>query len=123
MGKSQRVMGHQWERDVAILLRPVYPLASRGLQYKMDRPVPDVDNTDYWVECKVGAAPNIRAAFKQSERDKEQASDLRPPLVVTKRHYERPVASMYLDDFINLLRKACMIPTAAQMDFIQKGMK
>ena len=105
MGASQRRKGHGFEREVASLLRPVYPNATRGLQYKMDRPVPDVDNTDYWVECKVGAAPNIRAAFRQSEADKATASDLRPIIVVTKKDHEKAVASMYLDDFLALLNK------------------
>lgn len=107
MSASQRRKGAQWERTLAKRWRDsgLYPDAWRGAgQSRRGSDVPDVDGTPWWVECKVGARPNVLAALAQAEG----ATDGRPPLVVAKRDREAPVVCMRLDDFEVLLCLAAL---------------
>jgi hypothetical protein len=87
MGKSQRTKGHAWERAVAIHFRELYPEAKRGVdQSQAGGHSPDVDETPFWIECKVGK------------------SDRRPSLVAAKQDREEPTVTMRLVDFMRLLK-------------------
>lgn len=104
MGASQRRKGNTWERVLAKRWRDsgLYPDAWRGAgQSRRGSDVPDVDGTPWWVECKVGARPNVLAGLAQAEA----ATDGRPALVVAKRDREAPVVCMGLEDFEGLLRQ------------------
>lgn len=104
MGASQRLKGHNWEREVAKMLRPIFPEARRGLGQARDgSDVPDVDKTPFWCECKNGKRPNIGAAMEQALEASLKAGDTRPALVVTKRDHCAPMATMPLSDFLDLL--------------------
>lgn len=99
MGKRSRDKGAGFERAVADVLRIVWPDAKRGLQQsRCAKEAPDVTGTPYWVECKVGAKPNILGAFDQAK----EATDGRPVLVVTKVDRHEPLVTLALVDFIKL---------------------
>lgn len=103
MGASQRLKGHNWEREVAKMLRPIFPEARRGLDQTREGDDPDVDKTPFWVECKSGKRPNIGAAMEQALEASLKSGDTRPALVVSKRDHCTPMATMLLSDFLDLL--------------------
>jgi hypothetical protein len=81
MGKLSRQKGAGWERELAIILRKLWPSAKRGLgQARSGGEVCDVDGTPFWVEAKVGTKTNLKAAVKQAEA----ATDGRPVIAVCK---------------------------------------
>jgi len=88
-GKRSRDKGHAWEREVAILLRPIWPDAERNIAQSRTakREGCDVEKTPYWIECKVGAVINLAAAYAQAEAD----SDGREVIVIAKADRRRPV--------------------------------
>lgn len=113
-GAASRTKGHAWEREVAILLRPIFPNARRGLSQTRDgADVPDVDCTPYWLECKKGKRTNPRAALEQAFNaavSKGLGGDPRPPVAICYDDRERPVAMMYLDDWLALVQRAHAAP-------------
>lgn len=62
-----------------------------------------MDGTPFYVECKVGKRPDIRAALRQAihKRDGEQAH---PPMVVSKQDRGDTLVTLRLDDFLSLLK-------------------
>lgn len=99
MGKRSRDKGAAFERAVANVLALVFPGAKRGLvQSRSAKEAPDVIGTPWWVECKVGAKPNILGAFGQAK----EASDGRPVLVVVKVDRHEPLVTMTLAEFVKL---------------------
>jgi hypothetical protein len=104
MGAAQRIKGFSWEREVANLLKPVFPSARRGLGQARDgSDVPDVDQTPFWIECKVGQRPNIQKAVQQALDASLAKGDGRPPVVVSKRDRCTPLVTMHLGDWIKML--------------------
>lgn len=102
MGAYQRTKGHNFERWVAKIFRPLFPATKRGYQARDGtKAAPDVDGTPWYIECKVGAHPNIRAAVLQAKA----GTDGRPVLVVTRRDHEEPLSTMILSDFMVLLQR------------------
>ena len=103
MSKAQRTKGHSWEREVAAFFRTIgFPKAKRGLQTQRVGKVPDVEGPLWWVECKVGARPNIGKAMDQARRDYSLgASDeyTAGPLVITKQDRQEPLVTMTLGQF------------------------
>jgi len=89
------------------MFREIYPEARRGLQYRDGSECPDVIVPWFWVEAKVGKRPNIPKAMEQADKARGSHSDLWV-LAVTKRDRERPIASMYLDEFMDLLHSGKM---------------
>ena len=124
MGKLSRQKGAEWEREVARRLRPMWKQARRGLsQPRLGCEVADVEGTPYWWECKVGAAPPLLPALRQAERDEiafrvrlAELSDIpgmapnpaprMPPIAAVKMDSRRPIAVLYLDDLIAIMRLA-----------------
>ena len=92
MSKSQRDKGANWERLLAKMFCGLgYTSARRGIgQARSAKEVSDVQGTPFWVEAKVGAAPDILAAVRQAQA----ATDGRPVLVVTKRDREGVLVTM-----------------------------
>ena len=106
MSKSQRNKGHNWEREVAARFRRIFgDRVKRGWQTRQGNDAPDVDGTPFWVECKVGACPNIYAAMDQADAALSKAGDVRAPLAVIKRDRRFPLAVMYLGDFLDLVQE------------------
>lgn len=105
MGKSQREKGKRGERRIVRLLqaRGVPAVRSAAMQAGDAAHAPDVTCGPYWIESKFGKAPSIRAALKQAASD---CSEDFIPVAVTKRDGERAIASLYEDDFAELL--ACL---------------
>jgi Holliday junction resolvase len=102
MGKMQRDKGHNFEREMANILKEVFPNAKRGIgQARSASEVPDVDGTPFWVECKRGRMPNVRAAIRQAQ----EATDGRPYLVVVRDDYAPAFVTMSLETFLDLMRK------------------
>jgi hypothetical protein len=101
MGKMQRRKGGDFERAVAVALRPVFAGAHRGIgQTRSAGEVPDVDKTPYWIECKHRRVVNIRAAMRQAREE----TDGRPPVVVSRVNAEPMMVTMLFDDWLALLR-------------------
>lgn len=81
MGKRSRDKGANWERELSGVLRRVWPGARRGIgQARSAKEVADVEGTPFWVEAKVGALTNPRAAIRQAEA----ATDGRPVVAICK---------------------------------------
>ena len=99
MGKAERLKGHNFEREIARALRPYFPEARRGLQYRDGADAPDVEGTPYHFEAKVGKRPNIFAAYKQAK----EATDGRPVVVVTKKDYHEVLVTVNLQTFLELV--------------------
>lgn len=96
MGKYQRNKGANFEREIANFLKANgFPQARRGIgQSRSAKEVSDVEGTPFWVECKVGAGPSVRAAIAQAEA----ATDGRPIAVVVKWDGGKPYVLFGLED-------------------------
>ena len=103
-GKFSRDKGARGEREVANLLKPVLgDSVCRGVgQTQRGSTAADVEGTLYWIECKTGKRPNIRAAMQQAE----EATDGRPPVVFSKRDSEGWYVTMKVGAWLDLLRLA-----------------
>jgi hypothetical protein len=96
-GRASRRKGQQSERDIAALVRRVFPDAKRGIgQARFGRECPDVDGTPYWIETKCGKGAPIRAALKQAIDD----TDGRTPVVIVKDDRREPFVVMRLSDWL-----------------------
>ncbi len=88
MGKMSRNKGASFEREIAKVMRAVWPDARRGggdQAGPMGRP--DVDGTPYWIECKRYANVTraiVKGAHQQAQDAAIRARDSRPVLVVTR---------------------------------------
>jgi len=103
MGASQRLKGHNWEREVARRLRKVMPGcgAKRGLQTRFgSSEEADVEIPCFHVECKVGKKTRIMAALNQAVEAEKKG---RWPIAVCKDDRKPPVVLMRLDDFEEIL--------------------
>lgn len=106
-GRSSRLKGHNFEREVARLLREVYGAerVRRGLQ-SQGGIVPDViiDDIAVWIECKRGKKTNIKAAMRQADADKDAAKcEYYSSLVITKDDREEALATLKLTDLLMLM--------------------
>lgn len=105
--RRSRTKGHAFEREVAATLRDVYPEAERCIAQTRTaaREGCDVEGTPFWIECKVGAHPNVLGAMRQARRDRDgrpasEPRDMRPVLVVAQRTREPATVTMELDAFV-----------------------
>lgn len=102
MPRASVVKGKTFERVVAVALRDIYPDARRGIvQARAGNEAPDVEETPFWVECKIGQRVNLHGALAQAA----EATDGRPPLAICKVDFQPPTATMYLSDFIALIQR------------------
>lgn len=92
-GKTSRTKGHNFEREVANLLKTYYPNAKRQLEYQEGLGY-DIQNTgDLSVQCKIGKSFKIENALKEAIQPKKI------PVAITKQDREEVVVSMYWKDF------------------------
>ena len=104
MGKRSRDKGHNYERELARELRDRFPALdiSRGLKQSRGGGAeePDVVFPGLHIEAKRQKRPNIRAALEQAIED-ATAGVL--PVAITRADRDGAVASMRLEDWIELL--------------------
>jgi hypothetical protein len=93
LGKTSRRKGHNFEREIAKLLRQYYPNAKRQLEYQEGVGFDIAETGDLSVQCKVGKSFKIEKALKEAVRDNKI------PLAITKKDREDIVVSMYWKDF------------------------
>jgi hypothetical protein len=92
-GKTARRKGHNFEREVANLLKPYYPDAKRQLEYQEGLGY-DIQGTgNLSIQCKVGKSFKIEKALKEAIQKNKI------PVAITKRDREDIVVSMYFKDF------------------------
>lgn len=106
MGKYSRDKGARFEREIANRLKEVFgPRVTRssGQCFSGDTRA-DVDCPDFWVECKVGKRPNIKAALEQAEEARESSRSIKTPVAICKWDRDEAIASMRIDVFIQLLK-------------------
>jgi hypothetical protein len=98
--------GKNFEREVAKAFRALFSepeQVKRGFQSRGGgREEADVVMPIFHPECKVGAAPNIRAAYAQATADSEGKGKI--PIVVSKRDGEKPLVTISLDDFLEVAK-------------------
>lgn len=92
-GKTSRTKGHNFEREVAKLLRIYYPNAKRQLEYQEGVGFDIAETGDLSVQCKVGKSFKIEKALKEAERSGKI------PVAITKKDRENIVVSLYWKDF------------------------
>lgn len=100
--RRSRTKGHQFERDVAIALRSVYPDARRHLEYQ-DQEANGVDlvaTGPYRIQCKKYRKYAPIGAIREVTADELMGE---VPVLVTAGDSERPVAVVPLEEFIRLI--------------------
>lgn len=99
-GKYVRSKGAAFERDIANKIKHIYPDAKRHLESQAAEAAKgiDLDNTgEFGIQCKAYA--------KYAPITKIQEVKHGTPVLITKGNNLKPVACMYLDDWIKLLEK------------------
>lgn len=101
MSRRSVTKGKRWEREVAQRLRDAMPGCEvrRGDQRSGAREA-DVEVPVWWIECKVGAMPNPRAALRQAMED---APPGRVPVAVVKDDRGQPFVCLTLDDWLDFV--------------------
>jgi hypothetical protein len=102
MSAYERRKGHDWEREVARRLRPIFDKAHRGIQSRDGDEAGDVVIPRFHLECKCGGTHSIGSAMKQA------TADAKPglwPAVVSKRDRQEPTVTMTLEDWTELVRQ------------------
>ena len=100
---NSRQKGARFEREIANILKPLFPTAARGGQYqsRCGGEAPDVEGTPFWLELKVGKRPNIHAAMEQARAE----TDGRPPVVISKKDRETTLVTLELEEFLRLVKE------------------
>jgi len=103
MGLYSRNKGKRWEREVARLMREIFGNSvHRGWQARSPEDACDVDGTPFWIECKVGRKTNIKAALSQSLNTAKKG---RCPVAICKDDMQEPTATMFLYDWLDLVKE------------------
>lgn len=120
MSARSRRKGATWERELAARwAASIYPAAQRGPRGSQRDGEADVEGTPWWVECKVGARPDVLGAMRQAEA----ATDGRTPLVVVKRDREAPLVAMRLEAFEALVRYAQSLEALVESRYVSDAAK
>jgi hypothetical protein len=105
-GRRSREKGAAWERAVVNKFRYCMPDVDldikRGLQYRTGEETADIDMPVFWPECKAHKRVNIKAALRQAA---DTAPKGRIPVAITKDDRQAPLATLLLDDFLDLVRE------------------
>ena len=98
MGSSERIKGHNFERQVVNLLKPFFPECMRQLEYQEGLGV-DLKNTgEFSIQCKIGKSFNIQKALEEASTSKDKI-----PLAITKKDRSDILVTMKFEDFQTLL--------------------
>jgi hypothetical protein len=104
--RGVRKKGHQFERDIAIALRSVFPDARRHLENHKDDAAKGIDivNTGYYrIQCKRMRKPAPLSAIKQVKCD-ELTGDV--PVLITQGDLDRILVALPFEEFLRLVRLA-----------------
>lgn len=110
-GKGSRDKGKRGEYEARDFFRQWWPLAERGAnQSRSGSEAGDIEGVPFWVESKLGAKPNVRAALAQAKK----ATDGRPVICRIRddredAFYVMPEATMHM-----LLNCYCSATWAAE---------
>lgn len=110
MGAYQRTKGHNFERLVAKLLRPIWDGAKRGFQTRGGTgEAPDVDGTPWYIEVKKGKRTNPKKAYEQAMRGATEEAHrtrggARPALAITRDDNSHILVTMNLPEFLRMSR-------------------
>lgn len=102
MGKLSRTKGHSFEREIAKLLRHIFPNVKRQLEYQIDdcNGVDLANTSNLKIQCK--KYKKYVSINKIKEVDCNRAlGDV--PILVTAGDREEPMAVLPFDDLITLL--------------------
>jgi len=129
MGRRSRKKGHDWERAIAKLLRPIFgESVHRGHQsFRGGRAAGegcDVDGSPFWIEAKHSQQTNPRSAIRQCNETQADCSDTRPPVAICKDDrkppnwtvgvpMDQPIAVMELSDWLDLVEDWARLKTNA----------
>lgn len=99
MSKLARTRGHSFEREVAIAFRSVFPGAERKLEYQKSQCTGvDLKNTgNLKVQCKRARGPIPMNKI-------EEINEPGIHILASKQDRKKPMITMYLDDFIAILK-------------------
>lgn len=100
--------GKDWENAVAREFVARGYSARRGLQARDGSDAPDVCvDLPLWIECKAGRSPNPHEALEQANLASSfvLGRPRLPPVAVIKADNKKPIAAMYLSDFLELLEQ------------------
>lgn len=102
--KGCRQKGHQFERDVAIALRVVFPKARRHLEYQDGEAFGvDIAGTGFYkFQCKRGRKYSSITAIFEIEHDAECNGDV--PVLVTAGDHTEPMAVLPFADLLRLIK-------------------
>lgn len=104
IGKTNRRKGHQFERDIAILLRPLFPNAERELEYQK--------SSANGVDLKNTGRYKIQAKFKQKYVNPGTIEEIKisssgdVPVLLTKKAKGPTLAVLYFQDLLVLMKRA-----------------
>lgn len=104
-GRMSRRKGHQFEREVAVALRVVFPRARRHLENHEDDATRGADlmyTGCYRIQCKRGRKYASLSAINEVQADPLLGE---VPLLVTQGDNEIPLVAMPLAEFIYLLAR------------------
>jgi hypothetical protein len=102
-GKMSRDKGKRGEYEARDFLKRWFPLACRGAnQSRSGNDAADIEGTPFWVEAKLGAKPNVRAALAQAQ----EATNGRPVLVYVRDDKSKPFFVLDAESMEYLLRRA-----------------
>lgn len=100
MSLMQKRKGQRYERAVAKVLGAIWPTAERGIgQARRAGQCADVEGTPFWVEVKDRIKVNVHAAYRQAA----EATDGRPPLVISKVIRGHTLVTVGLSDWLELV--------------------
>jgi len=102
-GRASRRKGHDYERQLARLLRDVFPQegVKRGFQTRFGgKEEADVVVPHFHLEAKRQKQPNIRAALRQAVADSQGG---KVPIAITKGDRDPDIVSMRLEDWMALV--------------------
>lgn len=99
-GAYARRRGHSFEREIANKFKEFYPESKRHLEMQMQEAKGfDIEVTDFYIQCK------RNKQWCPLSKIKEIIPTDKKHLLVTKGDREKEIVAMYLDDFLELLRK------------------
>lgn len=99
---NSRTKGHGFEREIANLLKEVFPNAKRHLEYQFQEATGiDLDGTDNWdFQCKRGRRYASTNKILEIKSDRH----IRKHALISKADQSPIMVTMYFDDFIQLLK-------------------
>lgn len=105
MGKLSRTKGHSFEREIARLLKCVFPNARRHLEYHQRdaNGIDLIETGPYKIQCKRGRKYASLSKIKEIQAF-EELGDV--PVLVTKGDNEPILVALPIDEFIYLLKIA-----------------